>query len=239
MGLDGWLVQRCPLAIYGCTYSQHQHYPNQECNRVVYNQPLESFTFKRVEDISKDTAQIEEMPASTNDYTGQTSAALPKGNSPSGETDRCFTARPRVHRSLSWEPDYLSLLPVELLRYLTWFLDPFTLNFLAQASRCLRLVCCSVLEERGMVVPQWEKMDGRWRVAKEVWKFSTAVSPVRKWCSTEPNRMAAHLANCPYNVTHPYTGPRVRRIMMRDPQLPPASKHWTYEGLEYPCWNDD
>ncbi|XP_038053564.1 F-box only protein 30-like [Patiria miniata] len=237
-GLHGWLVQRCPLAIYGCTYSQHQRYPNQEYNRVVYNQPLESFTFKRVEDIFKDTAQIEKMSASTKDSKGQTSA-LPKDNSPSGETDRRSTARPRVHRSLSWEPDYLSLLPVELLRYLTWFLDPFTLNFLAQASRRLRLVCCSVLEERGMVVPQWEKMDGRWRVAKEVWQFSTAVSPVRKWCSTDPNRMTAHLANCPYNVTHQHTEPRVR-LVMRGRRLPPlwGRKQGEYENLEYPFWDE-
>lgn len=64
--------------------------------------------------------------------------------------------------------DYFSQLPFELLRYLMRFLDPFTINHLAMASKLLRQVCCSLLEERGMVVLQWEKHKGHWETTMKV-----------------------------------------------------------------------
>ena len=67
--------------------------------------------------------------------------------------------------------DYFSQLPFELLRHMMRFLDPFTINHLAMASKLLRQVCCSLLEERGMVVLQWEKHKGHWETTMKVLKL--------------------------------------------------------------------
>ncbi|KAK2155791.1 hypothetical protein LSH36_231g03017 [Paralvinella palmiformis] len=42
-GLNGWLVQRCPLACYGCPFSVRRMFPNNEHSQVVYSTVVESF----------------------------------------------------------------------------------------------------------------------------------------------------------------------------------------------------
>ncbi|XP_030849255.1 uncharacterized protein LOC574719 isoform X1 [Strongylocentrotus purpuratus] len=103
--------------------------------------------------------------------------------------------------------DYFSQLPFELLRYLMRFLDPFTINHLAMASKLLRQVCCSLLEDRGMVVLQWEKHKGHWETTMKVWHFSTAFTPVKTWGFQDNPPIAEHLKRCPYNVRNTATQP--------------------------------
>ena len=89
-------------------------------------------------------------------------------------SDKGYELVPRVEEASSTTAevdkklDYLSQLPFELLRYLARFLDSFTINHLAMTSKLLRQVCCSLLEERGMVVLQWEKQRGRWKTTMKV-----------------------------------------------------------------------
>ncbi|KAL6095946.1 uncharacterized protein ACO6RY_09757 [Pungitius sinensis] len=42
-GLNGWLEHRCPLAYYGCTFSQQRFYPSTEGAKVVHDRHLRSF----------------------------------------------------------------------------------------------------------------------------------------------------------------------------------------------------
>ncbi|KAL4624013.1 F-box only protein 30-like [Arapaima gigas] len=42
-GLNGWMEQRCPLAYYGCTYSQRRFCPSAQGSRVVHDRNLGSF----------------------------------------------------------------------------------------------------------------------------------------------------------------------------------------------------
>ena len=63
-------------------------------------------------------------------------------------------------------------LPFEMLQFICGFLDGFALCNLALTSRYLRQVCCSLLDDKGIVVPVWERriQDGKkcWDIAYKV-----------------------------------------------------------------------
>ncbi|XP_069557907.1 F-box only protein 30-like [Brachyistius frenatus] len=42
-GLNGWMEHRCPLAYYGCTFSQRKFYPCTRGAKVVHDRQLKSF----------------------------------------------------------------------------------------------------------------------------------------------------------------------------------------------------
>lgn len=42
-GLNGWMEHRCPLAYYGCTFSQRRFYPSTQGAKVVHDRNLRSF----------------------------------------------------------------------------------------------------------------------------------------------------------------------------------------------------
>uniref|UniRef100_A0A1A7WJ16 F-box protein 30b n=2 Tax=Iconisemion striatum TaxID=60296 RepID=A0A1A7WJ16_9TELE len=42
-GLNGWMEHRCPLAYYGCTFSQRRFYPTTRGAKVVHDRHLKSF----------------------------------------------------------------------------------------------------------------------------------------------------------------------------------------------------
>ncbi|XP_061099814.1 F-box only protein 30-like [Conger conger] len=42
-GLNGWMEHRCPLAYYGCTYSQRRFCPSTQGNRIIHDRHLRSF----------------------------------------------------------------------------------------------------------------------------------------------------------------------------------------------------
>ncbi|KAG8011323.1 Arachidonate 12-lipoxygenase [Nibea albiflora] len=42
-GLNGWMEHRCPLAYYGCTFSQRRFYPSTRGAKVVHDRNLRSF----------------------------------------------------------------------------------------------------------------------------------------------------------------------------------------------------
>ncbi|KAM9315381.1 F-box only protein 30 [Gastrophryne carolinensis] len=42
-GLNGWMEQRCPLAYYGCTYSQRRFCPSMQGSKIIHDRHLKSF----------------------------------------------------------------------------------------------------------------------------------------------------------------------------------------------------
>ncbi|KAM7240599.1 hypothetical protein CapIbe_008505 [Capra ibex] len=42
-GLNGWMEQRCPLAYYGCTYSQRRFCPSTQGAKIIHDHHLRSF----------------------------------------------------------------------------------------------------------------------------------------------------------------------------------------------------
>ncbi|XP_054757798.2 uncharacterized protein LOC129263906 [Lytechinus pictus] len=341
-GLNGWMEQRCPLAPYGCTYSQRRLYPGTQGAHIIHSENLESFGLcleesqrekpevsgscadtslsgnpdgrtgdgdaqegedqgehykypKLDADAASKSSECTDMGsehgddkrtncdahkadsnndslhknstkskcnafqdginAKPKDVSMESELCVDRGSSveyvsdvssmdQSDDTDRGtshevkggqrdksstedssqealevdMTSDSKVNNTESVSKDmgtdYLSQLPFELLRYLLRFLDCFTINHLAMASKLLRQVCCSLLEERGMVVLQWEKHKGHWDTTMKVWHFSTAFTPVKSWGFQDNPPIAEHLKRCPYNVRNTATQPV--RVMGHD-----------------------
>ncbi|XP_029029902.1 F-box protein 40.1 [Betta splendens] len=118
----------------------------------------------------------------------------------------CFTLHPAVPqrpRGRGGGEASLSALPYEVLCHVAAFLDSFSLSQLALASRLMRQVCSSLLQERGMVTLRWERqVDPRgaaaWRVKQTVWQFSTLFSTVDSWRFRDAPPISEHLKVCPY-----------------------------------------
>ena len=151
-GLNGWLDSRCPLAHYGCTFSLPRFHPVRPGFQIVYNDILESFGLK------PDCAILKE----SEDHKLK---SLDKTDKEGGDYDISLTDSPRTDSDIITQEtnvetsvDYLTTLPFELLQYIAHRLDSFSLCNLALTSKKLREVCCSLLEERGVVVEQWEKV---------------------------------------------------------------------------------
>lgn len=51
-GLNGWMEHRCPLAYYGCTFSQRRFYPSTAGAKVVHDRHLRSFGVRPCPDVN-------------------------------------------------------------------------------------------------------------------------------------------------------------------------------------------
>ncbi|XP_077978405.1 F-box only protein 30-like [Glandiceps talaboti] len=172
-GLNGWIEQRCPLASYGCTFSERRLYPGSKDAHIIHDRDLASFGIKP--DLSSKTK--------TNGHAG-------------GDGDHQHD----IHGKTT---DLFSALPFELLLHICRFLDSFSLCNLSMVSRFMREVCCALLEDRGIVIQHWRrtKYGDRysWNIAYQVWQFSTSFSSVSSWGFDDIPAIAEHLKTCPFN----------------------------------------
>ncbi|XP_071100521.1 F-box only protein 30-like [Haliotis cracherodii] len=95
-------------------------------------------------------------------------------------------------------------LPFEVLQHVSRHLDSFSLCNLALTCKLLRDVCCSLLDERGIVIQVWEKVKDAeqkvtWQSFCNRWRFSTAFSPVEQWQFSGHNPIGEHLKTCAFN----------------------------------------
>ncbi|XP_075930780.1 F-box only protein 30-like isoform X1 [Petromyzon marinus] len=187
-GLNGWLEQRCPLAHYGCPYTQQRLCPSAPGAKVVHSTRLGSF------------GVLPFVPPEHRDY-GRSAAPSPIASSSDDDDDR---ARPAPALGDSGERDRLSRLPLEVLQQVARRLDGYSLCQLSLVSRLLRDVCSGVLPEKGMVTLVWERRrrltgagggggSSAWRVKHKVrWLFA------RSACSfCGPGGSTAILTRCP------------------------------------------
>jgi len=110
----------------------------------------------------------------------------------------------------------LTDLPVELLQVIFSFLDSWSLANLALTSNLLRDVACSLLDEKGCVALQWEKVDTQgvgtpsWVVGYKRWFFSNYFCPVTHWGVNGDGAVSEHLKTCPYNIKVEHSKPDVK-----------------------------
>lgn len=196
-GLNGWLEQRCPLAHYGCMFSVRRFFPASPGSMLVHNDILESFGVKPKANKFQESTEEKKNKENSYQSTGLDDSTV-QSQQPSSSIPASF-----------------SEFPFEVLQHIARFLDSFSLCNLAMTSLKLREVCCSLLEERGIVVQQWERQwngeRGTWKAAYKRWYFSTAFTPVLWWGFEDKESMANHLQKCIYfqrNVkTEPYYYP--------------------------------
>lgn len=101
----------------------------------------------------------------------------------------------------------LNVLPMEIIFYISDYLDPISLRALSLCSRRMRDICWSLVRTRGCVTPVWEKQRARgqrrhrtgWVEVSRRWFFSTGMGAVTRWVNINIGRMQQHLQECPFN----------------------------------------
>lgn len=202
-GMDGWLVHRCPLHVFGCPFIYDRLHPGQKDADVVYSQSLKAFGVR---------PKLE--------YEAAACGGLPRSRSPSVEkTTKAFgqlrlTPMQRARRSGKESPSeqylassiHLTYLPIEVLQMIAVYLDGFSLNSLSQTCRLMRDVCLSLLNERGLVIIEWvrhiEDNKVRWKPGNKRRFFSKAFEHVHTWGFKDVTHMANHLEVCKFNKRH-------------------------------------
>ena len=91
---------------------------------------------------------------------------------------------------------------------------------LAVTSIYLRYACSSLLDTRGCVSLQWERVKkcGKftWDIAYKRWFFSTSLGSVDHWSFSADQAISEHLKKCPFNV----------RMEHKDMRSLDEHKHW-------------
>ena len=71
----------------------------------------------------------------------------------------------------------------------------------------LREVCCALLDTKGCVTLQWERLKRKngqlmanWTIAHKRWFFSTSLGPIDHWSFAAQEAVSDHMKVCPFNV---------------------------------------
>ncbi|XP_050410451.1 F-box only protein 30 isoform X1 [Patella vulgata] len=229
-GLNGMLEHRCPLAYLGCTYTFRKLRPKSDNAYIVHSALLESFGLRYKDPGSVDpylcNARNQDQRSQTGACSRSRSRSGDKGDDLKKSVNSMSTFRhtPRINTGLSWnsaveihfdpelcpeDHEYSTLLnlPFEILQHIARGLDSFSICNLSLTCCLLRDVCCSLLDERGIVVQLWEKkrkQNGEdekvtWKVKNNSWSFSTAFTPIDSWEFTDHPTVSDHLKTCQYN----------------------------------------
>ncbi|XP_060074012.1 F-box only protein 30-like [Ylistrum balloti] len=231
-GLNGVVEQRCPLAYLGCTYSHQRLVPGEPRGQIVHSSLLESFgllTCQEEDSMEDDTiipskaSNPDPAHLDSNSHVTDIYAEVPRQRlreaTPEIVTSHKFDSRIKVYprfRNLSGgysfvtkaqkddeELSPLLCLPVEVLIHLVTFLDSFSLCNLSLTCKLFRNITCSILINKGMVIPVWEKVKSgskvTWQISHKKWSFSTSFTPIHKWLYSNSSPLSEHLKVCPFN----------------------------------------
>ncbi|KER22433.1 hypothetical protein T265_09479 [Opisthorchis viverrini] len=177
--LDIMIEQKCPLYAYGCPFIVNRLRPNHHIGRLSYSPTLNRFVIGQY-DFVKTPITI----------------------------DKAFEKESSANKSNGWpRSGFPDNLPIELVDYLTRFLDDMTLVCLNQVSCRLNEITRSAIANRLIVTPKWHRVIYRpsgtasWRVKKLKWALPERTPSVTRWCYGQASaEMARHLDHCPYNI---------------------------------------
>lgn len=178
-GLNGWIEQRCPLAVYGCTFAHRRLNPMPKGSIIVHSEQLESFGVQ--------PPTLKYFHALATEKTSQQNCQVGP------------LIKEKIQVEFNSSINILHL-PFRILQHIARYLDSFSLSNLSLTSVLLRDVCCSLLEDRGIVVFRWERHkigeNYTWKIANKRWFFSTSFTPIEEWCF-EDSSISDHLRICP------------------------------------------
>lgn len=176
----GILTLKCPLADAGCDFSCQKLSPLVPIGHVIQSDLLNT----RGLIIGSDACSLPEQrgeQSQTLDYP-----TTPCYQNDVDSTDGLF---------------FLEELPDNVIEQILMFLDSFSINNLALTCKFLRSFCKSVVYNKGIVEPVWEKISNggkHWDFFKWKWSFSSACTPIRKWKYHLSTPVSEHLKVCPF-----------------------------------------
>ncbi|XP_076356751.1 F-box only protein 30-like [Tachypleus tridentatus] len=158
-GLNGWLEQRCPLAQYGCMFSCRRFFPSPKGSIVLHSDILESFgvqppLWNDIHDVTNQTdwKHTRRSPGRTEKLSFQRRTSMeviPEAVDSSPQNRTCVGSQNGLL--------HITQLPFEVLQHIARFLDSFSLCNLALTSKLFRDIVSSLLDEKGLVIFQWER----------------------------------------------------------------------------------
>nr|XP_061798984.1 F-box only protein 30-like [Nerophis lumbriciformis] len=169
-GLNGWMEQRCPLAYYGCTYSQRRFCPSVQGFRVVHDRHLGSFGVQPG------------LPLKSGKEPQR--SARPRSGS---KCDQLSGLPFEVLQHVAGFLDSFSL--CQLSRTSRTMRD--VCASLLQMRGMVVLLWKKKRREDGSL---------SWQITDKVWRFSTAFGTVNEWKFANITSMADHLKTCKFNT---------------------------------------
>ncbi|KAL0969796.1 hypothetical protein UPYG_G00232420 [Umbra pygmaea] len=169
-GLNGWLEHRCPLAYYGCTYSQRRFCPSVQGSRVIHDRHLGSFGIQPG------------MPPRFGDKS------LPRNACRFGYTCDHLSSLP--FELLQYVASFLDGFSLcQLSRVSRTMRD--VCGSLLQSRGMVVLLWENTRRPDG---------SSSWQIQNKVWRFSTAFGTVNEWKFANIASMADHLKKCTFNT---------------------------------------
>ncbi|XP_035607679.1 F-box only protein 30-like [Oncorhynchus keta] len=169
-GLNGWLEHRCPLAYYGCTYSQRRFCPSVQGSRIIHDRHLGSFGVRP------------DMPPQYGDKT------LPRNACRFGSTCDHLSSLPfELQQYVASFLDGFSL--CQFSRVSRTMRD--VCGSLLQSRGMVVLLWENTRRPDG---------SSSWQIQNKVWRFSTAFGTVKEWKFANITSMADHLKKCKFNT---------------------------------------
>ncbi|KAB7493671.1 F-box only protein 30 [Armadillidium nasatum] len=197
-GLEGWLIERCPMNIIGCPFSLTRLHPQSKDRDVIFCHTLRTFgvrTNSEVDGSHKDSRFL-----STEKNQSRIGAKAVMGTIPEHPPAACEKKDVPFMASSC----HITFLPVEILRNIARYLDGFSLNNLSLTCNFMRDICWSLLNEKGLVIQEWvrhrEGSKVSWKLGRNRWFFPKSFEYVPKWVFSDGESMSNHLSKCPFNI---------------------------------------
>ncbi|XP_052798409.1 F-box only protein 30-like [Mya arenaria] len=222
--LNNWFEQRCPLAYLGCTFAFQRLVPKSPSGSIVHSPVLNSFGLSFSEEYVPDKDHCNGQLTNEEDIRTVFGRKLLREATPEIHTSYKCDASVHViprYRSVSRDVSPVKFganeyvdeyqhslvdLPFEVLQNIARHLDGFSLQHMSMTCKLIQSVCCSLLDEKGIVTLVWEKTASdsgssfHWDVAYKKWQFSTGFTPVIEWdLKGAGAAIQEHLKMCPYN----------------------------------------
>ena len=187
--LNNWFEQRCPLSYAGCTFSFQRFNPGNPNGAIVHSPLLQTVGFSANEEFRPETESntVKQEAFQTEVDRQKLREATPEIHT-SYKCDSAVHVIPR-YRSVSREPSplkhqfefedkfshSLTDLPFEVLQNIVRHLDSFSIQLLSMTCKLLQSVCCSLLEEKGIVSLVWEKRSPETALRGPLWNVAYKV----------------------------------------------------------------
>ncbi|XP_059375868.1 F-box only protein 30a [Carassius carassius] len=169
-GLNGWMERRCPLAYYGCTYSQRRFCPSVQGFRIIHDRHLSSF--------------------------GVQSGLAAYPDEPLSKTVTCQSRSHCDHLSdlpfelLQHIASFLDGFSLCQLSRVSHTMRDVCASLL-QSRGMVVLLWEKTKRADGT---------SSWQIQDKVWRFSTAFETVNEWKFADISSMADHLKTCKFNT---------------------------------------
>ncbi|XP_078089109.1 F-box only protein 40 [Mustelus asterias] len=195
-GLNGWMVQRCPLAYLGCSYSQQRFCPPKQRANVIYNQQQNAFAIKP------------NVPAVLYQHNHRNHSVWNSGKN-------MLSLNSLPFEILRYIASFLDSYSLAQLSQVSVLMNVISSTLLQEHG-----MVSLVWEKKG-----YSHGSFSWRARKRKWQFSSVFSTVNNWRFNDSPSMAEHLKTCSYYVTESKSKPVALIDMCKSPESKKEKKN--------------